>query len=70
MQPLPVLCHSCASSKKAPEGGCLNPPERSHTHMQTKTSKQETWLFDHPYAIVHTVRAPRFYLTIVSVSPT
>jgi hypothetical protein len=38
--------------------------------MQTKTSKQETWLFDHPYAILHTVRAPRFYLTIISLSPT
>ena len=40
--------------------------------MKTKTSEQEKWRFDpaRPYALLHIVRAPRFYLTIISVSPT
>jgi len=40
--------------------------------MKAKTLERETWRVDpaHPYAILYTVRAPRFYLTIMSVSPT
>jgi hypothetical protein len=40
--------------------------------MAIKTSAQETWRSDpaRPYAMLHTVRAPRFYLTIMSVVPT
>jgi hypothetical protein len=40
--------------------------------MKSQTSAQETWRFNpaHPYAMLPTVRAPRFYLTIMSVVPT
>jgi hypothetical protein len=40
--------------------------------MTTETSAQEAWRFDpaRPDAMLHTVRAPRFYLTIISVVPT
>jgi hypothetical protein len=40
--------------------------------MATETSAQETWRFDpaRPSAMPHTVRAPRFYLAVMSVVPT
>jgi hypothetical protein len=39
--------------------------------MQTKTTEQHRSI-DSPYicVILHTVRAPRFHLDIISVSPT
>jgi hypothetical protein len=40
--------------------------------METDLTEQETWfpLSDHTRAILPSVRAPRFHLTIISVSPT
>jgi hypothetical protein len=40
--------------------------------METDTSEQDTALFipKHPWAILTTVRAPRFHDAIISVVPT
>jgi hypothetical protein len=40
--------------------------------MESDLPEQETWLSmsDHPRAILPSIRAPQFHLTIISVSPT